>query len=600
MGSGVRFGGVVLGLTFLFGVGVSAQASGRRPQVVIEVADFKPGQAVEPIFRSKIDFLDGGRTQKIWVADLSIPDAVTACPVDTMPADLDAMVSQLTGRVSALISKIKDDHGERCSALRSHLQAAQTQIGSAYQYQMVAASSIPSNANQDMINQETQKAGAISQLVMTTSDVLQNCMTKTSLTDQQVIQKLISQIVTLSGLFMGGWQGIALATGGQVIGALPLFTGDLDTALNQFKYYNEMNERGSFLCYLRQIRKTSCLLFASEEDQLINGLDLSFKAGPVRTTIETLDQFKKDDPQLVEDLEMIRRIKLNSANFMNAFTRAESEASRVAALPLSALMKPSVDELTTLCQSIQPFRVLAEESKLTDPSIRARVNEVESVCSREIKTVSFSLTRLSEVYWHLYVITVYYQSLIADEASPVGKVARTIESMMYFEELKKSVLQYSDSNVGNQSRMHFLDLSRKLSRAMGVHTFKTLFRDDYEKFSIPGNPLRLKQLRETGKCRSEHNDVRSRALRAMIDLCMTFDPTLACMEIGNPKKDPLFKIWLSHCVGPKSKLCKEPLACRERSTFLKDDQYRNYFDSLCGPEEKVVTDTQPPAGVHVF
>ncbi len=560
------------------------QAASRGPQVIIEVAQFDPKQTEDQV-RSKIEFVSDGKVPKIRVADLSIPDSITFCPVDTMPADLATMVAELANKVSSLVSQIKDDHGERCAALSSHLQATQSQIGSAYQYQMVAASAISSNTNQDLINQQIQKASAISQMVLTTSDILQNCISKDALSDQQVIQKLIAQIVTLSGLFMGGWQGIAIATGGQVIGALPLFTGDIDNALKQFKHYNEMNERGSFLCYLRQIRKTSCLLFANEEDQFINGLDLSFKTGPVRTTIETLEQYRKENPATLEDLEMLRRIKLNSVKFMNAFTQVESLATRGASTSLSPLLKTTLDELGTLCKAVQPLRELID-SRLADSVIQREISELRSICSRETNIIAISFNRISDIYWQLYSINSYYQSIVKEENLEIGKIARTLESMKYFEELKKSVGQYADSNAGNQSRMHFLDLSRKLSKAMGISTFKALFKDDFEKFSGHSNYFTLINSKAQVNRKLEHEDVRGRALRAMIDLCMTFDPTLSCMEVGDPRVDPLFRTWMKYCVGPSSELCREPLVRGECAFFLQDKRYRTYFESLCGLKEK--------------
>ncbi len=570
------------------------QAAGRKTRFSVEVAQFHPEQAEQKseAVRSKVELSEHGYAKKIKVADLSIPDAISGCPVDTMPVELNTVVTELTNKVESLVSSMKNHQGDRCSALSDRLQVSQNLVGNAYQYQFLAKGNETSSSNQDAINLNTQQAKAVNQLLMTTSDILQNCVSKDTLNDQQVIQKLVAQIVTLTGLFMGGWEGIAIATGGQIIGSIPLFTGDIEHALKQFNHYNEMNERGSFLCYLRQIRKTSCLLFADKSDQFINGLDLSFQSGPAKTTLDSIEQFKKDDAKAVADLELLRRIKIKSDAYMVAFTQVETQSTRTALPTLSTAFKNSLDELDHLCHAVQPLEPLSDP-RVAEPSIQEEIEKTQRICNHDRHLGSLSFTQLSDLYWQLYSISSYYQSLIQSESTTIGKIGRTIESLHYFIDLKKSLTQYSDSNAGNQTRIHFLDLSRKLSKTLGVTTFKRLFRPDFEKFThhqfcrgsaycatLPSEP-------------KEHSDVRSRAFRAMIDLCMTLDPTLACLDVGNPKDDSLFKVWTEHCVGAASHLCSEPLTTKERDTFLPDPMYRSYFDSLCGPPKKTPPSRSP-------
>ncbi len=588
-----------LGFTIIFVFhsffGTIGNAASKKPRLITEFADFTPGQKEDQV-RSKIEFLDGGQTRKISIADLSVPDAVSGCPVDTMPMELSLMISQLTNKVGALVQKMADDQADHCSALSSRLKATQSQVGTAFQYRLVAGGPITSGASQDIINQQTQQASAVNQMILTTSDILQNCVSRETLGDQQVIQKLIAQIVTLTGLFMGGWQGIAIATGGQIIGAIPLFTGDLENALKQFKRFDQMGERGSFLCYLRQIRKTSCLLFANEDDQFINGLDLSFNTGPVHTTIESIEKFKKEAPQAVSDLEMLRKIKAQSDDFMTTFTQIEAQANRVNNPNLSPLLKATLDQMNAFCHEVAPLHDLSDP-RIFNEVIQTEIREMSKVCSHETQLISLSFSQISNFYWQIYSLSSFYQEIIKDESTEIGKIGRTIESMKYFEGLKKSVTQYADSNAGNQNRMQFLDLSRQLSKKLGVSTFKKLFKDDFEKFLRSESMIQGCYYSDAAHEPSEHGDVRGRALRAMIDLCMTFDPTLTCMDVGNPKKDPLFKTWIQHCVGPESNLCRDSLRRRERAIFLKDQRYRTYFDSLCGPEEKIEPDLRLPPGL---
>ncbi len=581
---------------FLYSIIPIASAAGRAPKAVIEFSQFKAGQLKDLTIQSKIEFNDQGSVEKIRIADLSTADSLDKCPVDTMPADLGAMVNELTSKVGALVSKIKDDQGDHCSALNNRIQATQSQVGAAFQYQLIAGNSFTNaSVSQDFINQQTQRAAAINQLVLTTSDILQNCISKDTLSDQQVIQKLIAQVVTLSGLFMGGWQGIAIATGGQVIGALPLFTGDLDNALRQFKYFNEMNERGTFLCYLRQIRKTSCLLFANEDDQYINGLDLSFKTGPVRTTIESIERYKASDPQAVEDLEMLYRVNSESDAFMAVFSQIEPPKTHHRLASRSPSLKSSLDALEIFCRQAQPLNPL-KDSRLGTPIAQSHMQALFNVCAPGNDLSSLSYLQVSKLYWDFYSVTSFYRNLVNTGSTEVSKIGQTLESMRYFEKLKKSFSQYSNSNAGNQMRINFLDMSRKLSRSLGVSTFRKLFKEDYQKFIRSSSLLDDLNCNKVNVTPTEHDDVRSRALRAMIDLCMTVDPTLTCQDVGNPKKDSIFKTWMKHCVSPTSLLCKHSLARGERELFLKDEKYRTYFDSLCGPQEKTIDAITPPQG----
>jgi hypothetical protein len=69
---------------------------------------------------------------------------------------------------------------------------------------------------------------------------------------------------------------------------------------------------------------------------------------------------------------------------------------------------------------------------------------------------------------------------------------------------------------------------------------------------------------------------------------MTFDPTLTCQDVGNPKNDPLFKTWVRYCISQHSYLCKYTWELGEFDILLKDKKYRTYYNSLCGFPEKTI------------
>ena len=525
---------------------------------------------------SHITHFSDSRPAEIHLATVSAADPLQSCPIDTMPPELQLAVDQIVSKARGAISNIRDSQGDRCAALEKRLLTSQAQIGDALKYQFIASNSIASNASQVQINTQTQQAAAVNQFILTASDLLQtSCIS--AIDDRVVIQKLIGQITTLTGLFMGGWQGIAIAAGGQFIGNVPIFKSEIDGALELFQRYDEKKERGSFLCLFRQMKKTSCLLFSSDSDEIVNGLDLSFRTGAPQTTQQSLEGYRSENSALLDDIQLLRDISISSDSLMKSL-----EETGV----LSQGSPKAFDQVLHWCQNTRTSSL--SQISLYPQTIPLALNQITETCEA-LKSFLFHtysqgdyIKVLNYFYSNLYAVSEYYQSLKKDPTSMMGKWVGTWESQKYFEGFRQSVAQYRQSASGNQARINYLQLTESLSNAIAYSTFNSMMKKNYRILMDTTKRLLGFEVRAPWLGPLRAYAVRQRALEAMIDLCQTFDPTLACLYVGTPEHDYLFKEWKKRCVGPKSDLCRDTLKRGERESLLTDLKYRKYFDSLCG------------------
>jgi hypothetical protein len=544
---------------------VQALAGARHmPAVAIQV-----GENQQNLILSRIMF-DDNEKPIIRYADVSEADPLSVCPLEEMPLSIKTATTQLVSKMADAVSKIKDARGQKCSKLQDRIDATATQLGTAMQYQFIAARAIPSTADQNAINAQTRQASAVNTLLLTASDMFhRDCIN--TIDEKVVIQKLVGQVVTLSGLFMGGWQGLSIAAGGQLIGNLPLFRDDVDKALELLQKYQEKEARGSFLCMYRQMQKMSVLLFANSDNKVLSGLDLSFSTGAVKTTIDSMATIQKESPDLLLDVSMLREIYVHSEPLVQDLT--ESDAIRASVFPLFGKVK-------NWCHNVDVGLLKAPEQHLERgrEELARALGSLHGICEAmnafnwKVHTEPQMSDLLLEVYWNLSTIRGYYSRLLDDDVSGLGKIVKTNESMRYFEELKKSMEDYRSSS-GNQVRLNYESLTRRLGDDIAKKTFISLMKQ---------NHVFLTQHTFFTRRRIHDMPVRQRALTAMLDLCMTLDPTLTRLYIDAPLQHRLQTAWISQCAGPKSRLCRDVFGAKDQSSLLYDVRYRAYFYSLCG------------------
>ena len=516
---------------------------------------------------AQITFPPDGGKPVIHFSDVSRADPITACPLESLPPDLDLAMSQLVTKIRGSVSNIKATRTANCAQLQDRFQNSQGQISEALKFQFMAGGSITPDSNQDKINAQTRQAGAVNLLILTASDMIhQECIS--SIDDRIVIQKLIGQVITLSGLFAGGWQGILTATGGQLLGNLPLFKDEVENALKVFQKYDEVNERGSFLCLFRQMQKTSCFLFTDESNFIINGLDLTFKTGPSSTTLDSIKKIRTDLPNQLNDLKILKHLQDKSDDYLSHIEKTQN---------LSHAYLESFHYLRKWCNDHSLFGLMEKDLFLA--SIYANIRSLQQTCNQlnqfewTSRTESEVVTTLVDSYWNISTLRHYYLSILKDQKSNLGKIASTWESFLYFEGLKSSADEYRDSTSGNQKRLNYKNLTEKLGDTLAKASFRSIMKQNYST---------MVEKHHFGKNILHDDKVRQRALTAMIDLCRTLDPTLTCLYFDNPQENSLYKEWNSNCVGPKSLLCRDALKDQKLEALLDRPHYRAYFHSLCG------------------
>lgn len=569
---------LALVFTFIFSSDLASAGGKHKPDFVTETIQSSKPPLLEtpsefPI--SQIDFEKSCKGSPRF-ASIAIADPVKKCPLESLPEDLASIVDQLTLRVRESVAKIKAARGSHCTALANRLTASQAQLGVALKNQYTSKPPIGSPATtapsyQDSINTQTQRAGATNQLVLTVSDLVQReCLS--SIDDRIVIQRLVGQIVTLGGLFWGGWQGIIAAVGGQLFGNLPIFTDEMDAVLKAFRQYDEKTERGSFLCLFRQMQKTSCSLFSKPEDTLIAGFDLTFGSGPALITLNSIEEIKKTAPKEFHDAVELHKIQKNFAPFLSLIEQQEN------------LLNGSIEAVQELRQACTQYPPEAFQSKGSHPpQLETSLTTLIATCDafntfRWANPTSEDFgPRQDEIFWSLLSLSSYYEQLRKTDTE-LSKIVQTYESLVYFQNLKSTFEEYQDPAAGNQTRLTYLKLTEKLGKTIAKSSFTKLMKDNWKAMK---------------KCSHSHRDqgpalpLRQRALTAMLDLCQTLDPTLTCLHVEDPTHTQLQKRWMKNCVGPKSLLCREVLDKTElgiplREVLLIEPAYRAYFDSLCG------------------
>ncbi|MBI2711627.1 MAG: hypothetical protein HYX41_02020 [Bdellovibrio sp.] len=500
---------------------------------------------------------------------------------------------------------MKTLQGNRCAALADRVQDAKTLMGSAITYQFMTG---VVTSTQEQINAGTLKASALSNLISTAaSAVNENCVS--SLTDAANIQRLIGQVITLSGFFAGGWQGIGLAGAGTLLSSLPLFRSDADATLELISKYQEINKRGSFLCLYRQMQRTSCLLFAPPGSTVINGFDLTLQSGPAKTTNDSLDEIEKDPKGkvLIHDLTVIRKwIKAADEILVSSRLNLFKDASLDPFEKFKAWCgSADVEHSSIFFPDIYPDEVV-----LSFLNLYERCEKIRNWSwSGFIGSADALKATTLDSFKDLYILTNFYNSSLVGETpdklkapvlgagvnfkvepnlfkpnpgvntklTPVqemAKVLNTLESKFYFLDLKEKIEAFHNPKVGNQERLNYLHVTETVGRKFARNSFLKIMRDNNSDLS------RKRWFSRTLLRRDPV--VRRKAVSAMISACQMFDPTLACLYGNRPEGDLFFRTWRRQCVGQKSRLCKTVVKHEEWDQLIPDPEENTYFRSLCG------------------
>jgi len=446
--------------------------------------------------------------------------------------------------------------GAHCEALEKRLNAASAQVSTTLTDEIVTGGVTQTQAE---INAATHRASATNEIVLTVSDLFQaQCLGLVD--DRVVIQKLLAQLLTLGGVFTGGWQGTLTATSGQFLGSLPLFPSDADKALTVFRRYEEKEERASFLCLYRQMQKTNCLLFATPEETVVDGMDITGQSGPYLITKNSIDKIKSESPAAFADVVMLSEMDRNTAAFLSIMERPGAFVDG----PIEgflALREWCFDHSFTDFETTGNFSDVLRENF---SGIRSTCSELKQFQWREARSPKL-VQLLFNSYWQLFSLKLFYGFLKAPgHESEFSYIAETWESLKYFEGLVKSLSRIQNTSVGNQFRLNYHDLVTNLGNTLAKKSLRSL----------------MKENQATRKA----SEARSRALVAELDLCQTLDPTLACLYVDRPSENKLQSEWLKWCVGPKSPLCQSVEGAKgdSKNQLLPDPANRAYFDSLCG------------------
>jgi hypothetical protein len=508
--------------------------------------------------------------QKINYAKISVADPLNNCPLENLSLDLSSTVNQLVSQVRDSVSKIKEARAPQCQALQSRLDASQAEVMGAIQHQFITGEAMAETDEQRVVNLRTQQASAVNGLLLTASDMFhRDCLA--SMDDKIIVQRLIGQVITLGGLFMGGWQGLITATGGLMIGNLPLFRDEIDTALEIFKKYDEKNQRGSFLCLYRQMLKTTSLLFATENDRIVGGLDLSFEMGPTYTTIKSVERYRKAYPELVDDLTMLYDVDKSSDALMPLLRKPEDS---------------TFDALTKWCSKVHINPLKATEGHLPEArqSLIDSLTTIQSNCGdlnafkwlSKVKSQADMANLLNTFYWNLNVVKGYEKLLLSDQVPFVGDFAKTVASLRYFEDLRQSFEHYRDSNTGNQARLNYNRLTTELGNQLAKNSFNSLMKENRR-------ILTKSQHFYSSHGFAHSTPVRRRALQAILDLCQTFDPTLTRLYVDDPTRNKLHNRWVKSCGGADSTVCKAVVGMEDYKTLLDAQSFQSYYSYLCTP-----------------
>jgi hypothetical protein len=518
-----------------------------------------PHPSVSPaLIRSSIDFQDPSHPV-VHFANVQAPDQVSGCPADSAHINVKDLLVVVSGKVKVSVSRMQQNGGAHCAALEKRLNTVQSKVATALSEQIVTGTS----HTQSEINRATQRASIVDELVVTISDLFQSQCLGT-VDDRIVVQKLFGQLFSLGGIFARGVSTPLTTTGGQLVGSFPMFPSDADKALAVFRRYEEKEERGSFLCLYRQMQKTNCLLFTTPEETLIGGVDITGKSGPYFVTQGSIEKIKVDRPGIFADVVMLSQLNQDTEAFLSIMESPGALASG----PIDGFLS-----LKDWC-----IRHVVQELQTTEyfpKALQENIKEIEGTCSalnqfRWGRLNSSGMGQLLfDTYWRLVSVKLFYESLLSmspserSEESGVPYVAETWESLKYFKGLEKTFEKVQNPSLGNQFRLNYYELVKKLGNNLAKKSLRFLMKKNHSasKKSVESRP---------------------RSLVSALDLCQTLDPTLACLYVDRPSKNRLQKEWKKWCVGPKSPLCRSVRDPKDKDKLLVDPLNRAYFDSLCG------------------
>lgn len=570
---------------FLFLTGLAtttAVASQKAPDqlaIMEAVNEEPPAIPVEPIENPILSRIihnhEDPDLTEVSFAGIDFVDALPICPLETMPADMILAVDNLVERIRSSVTKIKATQSAFCQGLQDRMTTTQAQIGNAINYQFVASANISSNANQDKINLQTQQANAVNLLVLTASDMMQHQCIE-AIDDRIVVQRLIGTVASLGGLIYGGWQGLGIAAGGQLIANIPLFRSELDRALEIFQKYDEVNERGSFLCLFRQMKKNTCLIL-DKGNKIINGMDVTLETGAAKTTKDSIDKIRAESPEALHDVTWLREIETTSEAFVTQMKGNEAfKEGRAKAF--DELIKWCSENPPELMQSFDVHPEPVQHANAFFYHICKRFNAYQYPTESEESLIKI----LTTAHWNFLILINYYKDL-KKETLALASIAKTWESFKYFANFKKTIEDYQNPVTGNQRRLNYFHLVRSLEDSLAKGSFTSMMDRNYATLLETKNNWMPRCIRLSCYEPILSQKIRQRALIAMIDLCQTLDPTLACLHVGNPGLSDLYAEWKKRCVGPKSQLCRRVLQRGERDMLLKDvPRHKLYFNSLCG------------------
>ena len=394
---------------------------GRRK---VEFRQEEPLSLNSPAVVSKVRFSPSGEPT-VEFATLRDTDRLETCALQPPPGKLTEQVNDLVGKISVTISDLKTLQSNRCAALTDRLKDANTQVSDAIKYRFLVGTYDPTS-KQDQINAEVQRAGAVSALLLTATNIVNyQCVSSVTDGDYTVVQRLLGQVITLGGLFLGGWEGLGVAASGIVIANLPIFKNDIDRAVETLDKYKETNKDGSFLCLYRQMQKTSCTLFAPEDARIVNGFDTTLRTGAAATTFESIEKIKQKPggEDLLADATLLQELLSKADDFL---------------LQMKPLVttEPTLDVFETFKNWCWGNSLLTKDFKNVasfPPHINESAEWLRSSCQALTNYHWDEYTRsktafgdfIRNAYWNLQRIKEYYNRLKKDENSELGKTIKT-------------------------------------------------------------------------------------------------------------------------------------------------------------------------------
>lgn len=504
---------------------------------------------------------------QIFLAGLARPDPFRACPLETLPPDIHNAMDILVAQVKNSVIKIKKNEDEICSDLRTKLNNYHSMIET---YLASTTFFSVGNGEANRVSNFFQKAGMVNQLSLLVSQILyRDCISKED--DRVIAQRLLGQAITLGGFIVGGLPGFGAMGAGQLLASIPFVQTDTEKALEQFRLYEVRNERSAFLCMFRQMQKTNCLLFSDRTAMNIGGLDFTYQEGSTKTISDALSNLKKDHPQEVEDVAKLRTIVRSTEKL----TDLMNQTGQMRDGKFEAF-----DELVLFCQN-QPWDGLTAEP-IHPKDVVDSFNDLKSRCLdinlyRWHTASSEAIREMTQsAYWDAHVITNYFRSIYRNGNTLLGEISHIWETYQYFEDQKRLLDEYRDPKTGNQARVNYSNLVEGVGNSIAKKNLQSLISTNMAIFN--DKPFFSKEYNHS-------LPVRKRALMALLDVCMTLDPTLTCLYPERPAQDDLFQTWASSCVGKSSTLCSEVEKAGQMDLLADQPQYMMYFNSLCRPGE---------------